>query len=341
MQNLQVIDEIRDVETDFVLFDLSEQTYAIELGSVVEIIKLLHLENPEKLPPEVIGVLKYSSYFINVVDLRNILDLAPERYTIENKIIIVATEETIMGLVIDSNLDIQKIPQSKIQPPPYQTENSYTRGLCTIDEKNIVILNLNSLENKVKGLFEKQDWGSNRENLFPDDPAALAILEERTCALHKRLQSEQLSIYEDNEKSITFEIGNEIFCLEISKIKAFYGLKSNTNITKVPCAPEFIIGLLNVKGDYIAVIDLSAYLNSGTTSITENSVVIILEAQDYKLGILVDKIGARMDILNEIEFGRKNASIETRPEIINFVKDDVVYSVLLIDELLKSDKLNM
>lgn len=340
MQNLQITDK-NSSEKEFVLFTLKEQTYGIESKSVLEISKLLNLESPEKLPPEVVGVLEYNSLFINVIDLKSVLNLEVEKYTTENQILIVTTEETIMGLVVDKVLDIKKIPQSKIQPPPYLNENSYTKGLCTLNEKNIVILNLNSVDNRTRNLFEAQNYEEPKESLFPTDYISRDILNERSIQLHKKLQNEQLSIYNDNEKSITFEIGDEIYCLDISQIKNFYRLKNSANITKVPCTPSFIVGLLNVKGDFVAVIDLREYLNYGKTYLNENSIVIILEAGDYKLGILADKIGQRLDITNELENARRNINPENRPEIINFVKDEIVYSILLVEELLKNERLHI
>ncbi len=337
MQNLLIGDK-NGTESEFALFDLKGQVYGVESKYILEITKLLNLENPEKLPVEIVGILEYGSLFINIVDLRSILDLEADQYTIDNQILIVTTEESIMGLVIDKVLDIVKISDSKIQPPPYLNQNSYTKGLCTLDDKNIIILNLASIENRIKSSFETQNFSTNKQELFPQDTKSKEILANRSLQLHKKFQTEQLSIYSDNEKGITFRIEQEIYCIDIAKIKNFYKLRVDSNITKVPNTPSFIIGLLNFKGDFIATIDLLDYLNQGKTKITESSIVIIIDAGDYMLGILADEIGQRMDITEELERSSNNFN-ERRPEIVSFVKDEIVYSILLVEELARSERL--
>ncbi len=335
MQNLLLEDKI-GAESEFVLFNLKEQIYAIESKYVLEITKLLSLENPERLPREVVGILEYGSLFINVTDLRSILDLETQEYSTENQILIVTTEESLMGLVIDNVLDIVKIPLNSIQAPPYTTQNSYTSGICTFNERSVIILGLSSVEARIKESFEKQDFSKSGKSLFPEDDSSKNTLALRTTQLHKRLQMEQLSIYSDSEKSITFKINEETYCLDITKIKNFYRLRTNTKITKIPYAPEFIAGLLNIKGDFITVIDLANYLNQGKTELRESTIVIIVEDNDYMLGILADEIGQRVDIAQELE---KNAINDGGSEIISFVKDETVYSFLCTEELFKSKKL--
>lgn len=340
MQNLTLNDK-NNSKKEFILFKLQESTYAIESKSILEISKLVNVEKPEKLPNHVVGVLEYSSFFINVIDLKSVLGQEIEKYTINNQILIVSTGETILGLVIDKVVDIKKIKAKKIQIPPYANENSFTLGLCSFDEENVIILNLNSIENIVRNSFKVENYTKPMENLFPTDIESKEILNERNIQLMKKIQIEHLSPYDDNEESITFHIEEETYCLDISYVKSFFKFKSNTNITKVPCTPSFIVGLLNVKGDFITVIDLRDYLNFGKTKIKNHSIIIILEAGEYKLGIIVDKIGQRMDITEELEKARNSNHQEGRLEIINFVRDEVVYSILLIDEMLKSEKLHI
>lgn len=336
MQNLLLEDKI-GAESEFVLFNLKKQFYAIESKYVLEITKLLSLENPEKLPGEVVGILEYGSLFINVADLKSILNLETQQYSVDNQILIVTTEESLMGLVIDSVLDIVKIPLNSIQAPPYTTQNSYTSGLCTFEDKNVIILDLSSIEEKIKNSFENKDSQGTGKNLFPEDESSKNILAVRATQLHKRLQMDQLSIYSDSEKSITFKINDEIYCLDIMKIRNFYRLREDTEITKIPYAPGFISGLLNIKGDFIAVVDLANYLNQGETKLSESTIVIIVEDSGYALGILADEIGQRVDITQELE---KSTAAEGRPEIVSFVKDETIYSFLCTEELLKSRKLH-
>jgi len=337
MQNLLLEDKM-NVEDEFVLFTLRGQVYGIETRYIIEITKLLALQNPEKLPAEVVGILEYGSLFINVVDLKSILDLKTKKYTIDNQILIVTTEESIMGLVVDKVSDIVKIPIDSIQSPPYVSQNSYAKGLCTLDKQNIIILNLPSVEEKVKTSFENQDFSHKKTDLFPVDAGSQEILDTRSTQLQDKFQNEQLSIYDEGVKSITFKINNEMYCLDITKIRNFHRLKAISDITKIPYVPNFIAGLINIKGDFIAVIDLNDYLGQGKTEIKDGTIVIITEDGGHALGILADEIGQRIDVADELE---RSLPAEGKPEISNFVKDEVVYSFLSVEELFKSKKLHI
>jgi len=220
MQNLRIIE--KNSEKEFILFNLKDKVYAIESKSTLEISKLVNLENPEKLPPHVVGVLEYNSFFISIVDLKSVLGLEVEKYTIDNQILIISTGESILGLVIDKVIDIVKIPGDKIQAAPYSNEFSFSAGLCNIDEKNIVILNLNSIENIIKDSLKTKKRANLVENLFPTDFESTEILNVRSSHLLEKLQPEHLATYSDNEQSITFKIEDENYCIDIGYIKSFY-----------------------------------------------------------------------------------------------------------------------
>ena len=82
-------DYSKEKEEELFIFTLNGKLYSILPNRILEIIKFIELEIPEKLPKDVAGIIKYGSYFINVVDLKSLFEIETTPYTLDNKILIV------------------------------------------------------------------------------------------------------------------------------------------------------------------------------------------------------------------------------------------------------------
>ena len=68
---------------------------------------------------------------------------------------------------------------------------------------------------------------------------------------------------------------------------------------KVPCTPEFVKGLISIKGDYLTIIDLKKYFDNESSSITEKSSIIAIQSKDFHIGFIVDEISDTMNIQSD------------------------------------------
>ena len=82
-------------------FQAGKSFYAINSANVLEIMKLPALDYPQKLPNNIIGLLKYNNFVINVVDIRFYLDIEVTPYSSNNELIVVKTDEIIFGIITD------------------------------------------------------------------------------------------------------------------------------------------------------------------------------------------------------------------------------------------------
>lgn len=130
--------------------------------------------------------------------------------------------------------------------------------------------------------------------------------------LSKAEQQAQVAA-KDNEQSqyLTFLLGGEMFAIGILGIKEIieYG-----ELTTVPMMPEFIRGVINLRGAVVPVVDLSARFGRKPSTITRRSCIVIVEirseAERQDVGVIVDAVNAVLDIHpSEIEpppaFGAK------------------------------------
>lgn len=120
---------------------------------------------------------------------------------------------------------------------------------------------------------------------------------------------EKIKVIEtDDMQVLTFNLSEEIFAVEISMVKE---VLEYTKITKVPNMPEYMLGVINLRGNVVPVIDLRNKFDMNEAKRTVNTAVIIVELpQDEDMIV----IGALVDSVREVStFARKE--IDSAPKI--------------------------
>lgn len=100
-------------------------------------------------------------------------------------------------------------------------------------------------------------------------------------------------------KILTFYLEGQLFGIDIKLVKE---INRKIRYTKVPGAPDFIVGLFNMRGQVVTVFDLASRIYSGETTIQEGPTCIILKNQDIgseHMGFVVDRAGDVLDIQHE------------------------------------------
>ncbi|MEA2075347.1 MAG: chemotaxis protein CheW [Euryarchaeota archaeon] len=90
---------------------------------------------------------------------------------------------------------------------------------------------------------------------------------------------------EETEPFVIFRLGDEEFGVDVMNIKEIAKI---TTITRVPHSPDFIEGLINLRGSLVTVINLRKRFISEPKKIDVDSRIIIAELEDKPVGILVD-----------------------------------------------------
>lgn len=96
---------------------------------------------------------------------------------------------------------------------------------------------------------------------------------------------------------LTFKLEDEVFALDISKVREVLDF---TTITKVPKTPEFMRGVINLRGSVVPVVDLRLKFGMSKTEKTVNTCIIIAEVtidnDTTVLGALADSVQEVMDL---------------------------------------------
>lgn len=107
---------------------------------------------------------------------------------------------------------------------------------------------------------------------------------------------------------LTFKLGEESFALDVAKVRE---ILEETCITKVPQTPEFMRGVINLRGSVVPVVDLRLKFGMSRTEKTVNTCIIVVEALMDGASII---LGALADCVQEV-IEIDPAQIEAAPRI--------------------------
>lgn len=116
----------------------------------------------------------------------------------------------------------------------------------------------------------------------------------------QRPASSVLTDDESGSQFLTFTVGNEMYAIGILAIKEIieYG-----GVTSVPMMPEFIRGVINLRGAVVPVVDLSARFHSQLAQAGQRSCIVIVEIQTedgiQDVGVMVDSVSEVLEIAAE------------------------------------------
>jgi purine-binding chemotaxis protein CheW len=108
------------------------------------------------------------------------------------------------------------------------------------------------------------------------------------------LKEKDISSYEG--KFLTFVLGNEEYGIEILRVREIIGIME---ITPVPQTPDYVKGVINLRGKVIPVIDQRIKFSMPEVEQTQETCVIVVEVKESLIGILVDNVSEVLDIGRE------------------------------------------
>ncbi|SHF90340.1 chemotaxis protein CheW [Ornithinibacillus halophilus] len=126
---------------------------------------------------------------------------------------------------------------------------------------------------------------------------------------------------EEYIKIIVFKLREQHFGVDVQQVLS---IEKYQEITSVPRTSDFIKGIINLRGETIPVIDLKERLQLESTELTEQTRILIVQAQDVQVGLIVDAATDVLDI--------DHSSIEQPPNIIGGVKDTFLGGVAKLKE---------
>ena len=147
------------------------------------------------------------------------------------------------------------------------------------------------------------------------------------------VEQESMDQIEDTQKGkfLTFCMGNEFYGIEIKYVTEIIGLQP---ITEIPEMPEYIKGIINLRGKIIPVMDVRLRFRKPFREYDDRTCIVVIEIREVSIGLIVDSVSEVISIPDEEIVAPPNVTKEGNKYIkgIGKVGSDVK---LLLD----SDKL--
>ena len=141
--------------------------------------------------------------------------------------------------------------------------------------------------------------------------------------METRTQMKKNAAEDYQDQIISFRVGDEEYGLEILSVREVIRIKE---ITRLPKAPDFVSGVINLRGDVIPIIDLRKKFGLSFKQYSEMTRVIVVEVDDKLMGMVVDSVS------HVIRIGQDQ--IVPPPTLVGGITADYIRGVGKIDERL-------
>ncbi|MBU0474445.1 MAG: chemotaxis protein CheW [Bacteroidetes bacterium] len=152
------------------------------------------------------------------------------------------------------------------------------------------------------------------------------------------------SVLNETKQYLTFKLSDEVFGVDVAQVRE---ILDYIKITKVPQTPDFMCGVINLRGSVVPVVDMNLKFGMNLTERTVNTCIVVVEV---KLGDETAVLGALVDSVQEV-FEIEPQNIEPAPRIgtklnTEFIKgmgkrEEKFIILLDIDKVFSSEELEI
>ncbi|HNS09448.1 MAG TPA: chemotaxis protein CheW [Candidatus Ozemobacteraceae bacterium] len=141
-------------------------------------------------------------------------------------------------------------------------------------------------------------------------------------------------------KYLSFRIGGEVYGIEIRHVTEIVGIQK---ITEVPDMPQYMKGVINLRGNVIPVVDVRLRFHMQPRDYDDRTCVIVVNINDASIGLVVDSVKEVISILPDQISPAPSVS---KGEVTRYIKgigrfDGEVIILLAIDELLYNNQIKV
>ena len=136
---------------------------------------------------------------------------------------------------------------------------------------------------------------------------------------------------------VTFQLEKEVYGVNVMQVQE---VLRYTEIAPVPGAPDYVLGIINLRGNVVTIIDTRMRFGLSPAEITDNTRIIIIEVDKQVVGILVDKVSEVVDLYKHEIDPAPNVGIDANSKFIKGVcyRNDCLMILIDLEKLLTDDE---
>lgn len=141
----------------------------------------------------------------------------------------------------------------------------------------------------------------------------------------------------EHRQCVTFQLDNETYGINVMLVQEVLRV---TDIAPVPGAPSYVVGIINLRGNVVTVIDTRMRFGLSSKEMDDSTRIVIIESEKQTVGIIVDSVSEVVDIYsNEIESAPNVGNDETARYIEGVVsRGDQLLILVDLNKLLTEDE---
>jgi purine-binding chemotaxis protein CheW len=280
-------------ELQLVSFDVDGQEYAIAIEDVQEIVQVpevvIHVPRSES---HVLGVMTLRSRLLPLVNLRSMFALPHRDLDEKSRIVVLTLGGVSVGVVVDAVSEVLRVSKSGVDALPAMLARegnlAEVTSICRLDNgKRLVSIvtarNLfgHSVIKEALSAVNESELESDREDTKQDDNL------------------------DDDEQVVIFRLDKEEFGAPIASVQEI--VRVPEQLIRVPKAPSFVEGVINLRGTVLPVIDLRLRLGLKQVERTDRQRIMVFLISDVRTGFIVDQVAEVLRI--------PKAAIEPAPQL--------------------------
>ncbi len=136
---------------------------------------------------------------------------------------------------------------------------------------------------------------------------------------------------------VTYRLGDETYGINVMQVQE---VLRYTEIAPVPGAPEYVLGIINLRGNVVTVIDTRSRFGLPPSDTTDNTRIVIIESDEQVVGILVDSVAEVVYLKSSEIDSAPNVGTEESAKFIQGVSNRDGELLILVDlnKLLSDDE---
>ncbi len=257
-------------EEQLVSFVIDHEEYAFEIMKVQEIIRVPQIVKVPNCEAYIEGVLSLRDKLLPIINLRKYFGMEHIEIDDHNRILVVDMGNFTAGIMVDKVSEVLRVSKTSIQPPLQFSAQSgeQLKGIAKLNNGKRMILILEP------------------SKLVLSDSIQPIIGTEEIEGANDEVKSDQNEML-DEVQLVTFKIDQEEYGIKIDNVQE---INRMTEVTKVPNAPHYIEGIVNLRGNIIPALDLRRLLKISEKEQTDATRIIIADFNGTRTGIIVDSV---------------------------------------------------
>jgi purine-binding chemotaxis protein CheW len=312
-------------ERQFVSFLVAGEEYAIPIESVQEIVSVPeHITKVPNSESTILGIMNLRNKVLPLASLRRLFGFPEESLTEQSRIVVLSLGELSVGIVVDNVREVLRVPEALIEPVPpiiVQNETNFEiTEICRLNDGKRLVSIIS-----VPNLFKHKDIKE-----------VLSSMEEK-----KELEETQEEMLEEEEQFVIFKLENQEYAVPIENVQEI--VRVPEELTRVPKTPDFVEGVINLRGSVLPVIDLRKRFDLPEKQRDDHQRILVFVFDNVSIGFIVDSVSEVLKIPKSVI--QKSPEIlgertKIFPRVANLEKQKRMVQIIEPREILNKEELN-